>query len=131
MSQTTFEEVLRLISDNLGFNPLDRESCLAEVKQNGYNIQWIHNPDKELQLEAVKRDGYSIQFIQNPDKEVQLEAVKQNGYSIQWIHNPDKKVQLVAIEQSGYDIRVIAMCPNWTEITEDLYNYLICKDIIE
>ncbi|CAI3959076.1 unnamed protein product, partial [Commensalibacter papalotli (ex Botero et al. 2024)] len=43
-------------------------------------------------LEAVKNDGYSIQYIHNPSEAVQLEAVKNDGYSIQYIHNPSEAV---------------------------------------
>jgi len=69
-----------------------KEEQLEAVKEDGHNIQYMHNPDKEVQLEAVKQDGWSIRYIHNPDKELQLEAVKQNGNSIQSIHNPDKEV---------------------------------------
>ena len=45
---------------------------------------------KYWKLRVVKQRGWSIQYINNPDKDVQLEAVKQDGYSIQCIHYPDK-----------------------------------------
>ena len=38
----------------------------------------LNELEKEFQLEAVKEDGYSIQFIDDPDKDVQLEAIKEN-----------------------------------------------------
>jgi hypothetical protein len=126
-----FEEVLRQISNNIGFNPLDRESCLAVVKEEGIRIRFIHNPDKAVQLEAVKDNGFSLAYINNPDKEVQIAAVMQNPYSIKCIHSPDKEVQMVAIERSGYNIEVIAMCPDWAKMVGHLYDYLICKEIIE
>jgi len=63
-----------------------KEEQLEAVKENGYSIRYMHNPDKELQLEAVKRNGYSIRYIHNPDKEVQLEAAKETGNSIQYMH---------------------------------------------
>jgi len=97
------------IINKIGFDPLDRESCLA----------------------AVRRDGYNIRYIRDPDKEVQLEAVKQRGYYIRYIQNPDKEVQLAAIESSGYDLRVIATCHDWKEMEEEIETCRIIKDIIE
>ena len=87
-------------------NP-DKDVQLEAVKQDGFNIQFIHNPDKDVQLAAVKRDGYSIKHIRNPGKDVQLEAIKQSGYSIRYIHNPDKDVQLEAVKQNGFNIQNI------------------------
>ena len=52
---------------------------------------------KDVQLEAVKEDGYSVKFIKNPDKEVQLEAVKEDGYSIQFIRTSDREGVLVSV----------------------------------
>ncbi len=49
---------------------------LAAVREDGYNIRFIHNPSEAVQIEAVKRDGYAIVFISNPSEYVQLEAVK-------------------------------------------------------
>jgi len=62
------------------------------VKQSGWAIQYIPNPDKEVQLEAVKQDGLAIRFITNPDKDVQLAAVRQDTNAIKFIFNPDKEV---------------------------------------
>ena len=58
----------KLINHNPKYNT--KEKQLAAVKQNGYNIQYIPNPDKDVQLIAVKQDGKSIQHIPNPDKDV-------------------------------------------------------------
>jgi hypothetical protein len=101
--------VTEAIISAVGFDITDRKSCLAAVRQYGYNIQ----------------------YIRNPDKEVQLEAVRQHGWSIRWIHNPYKEVQLAAIRQSDYNIDIIAMCPNWKDFEEEIENYLACKEIIE
>ena len=80
---------------------------LEAVKQNSFSIFFIDNPDKDVQLEAIKQDGLVIQYIKNPDKDVQLEAIKQNKLSIQYIKNPDKDVQLETVKQDGFIIRYI------------------------
>ena len=114
-----------------GFDINDRNICLAKIKENGYNIRFIRNPDKEVQLASVRKNLYSIKHIRNPDKEVQLEAVRQDGDSIQYIHSPDKEVQMEAIKQSDYNIGVILLCPDWKELEEEIENALLCKEIIE
>jgi urease gamma subunit len=80
---------------------------LEAVKQNGFAIQYIHNPDKEIQLEAVKENGHVLIYIYNPDKDVQLEAVKEDGQAIQYVYNPDKDVQMEAVKQNRYAIKYI------------------------
>lgn len=37
------------------------------------------------QLEAVKQDGYALQYCHNPSEAVCLEAVKQTGDALQYI----------------------------------------------
>jgi hypothetical protein len=157
MAKTAFEELTKQITKQIGFDRTNKKEQLAAVRKCGYSIKFIHNPDKEVQLAAIKEDsgtfGDAIRHIRNPDKEVQLEAVRQNGPNIQYIcnpdkevqlaavrkyvvsplyiHNPDKEVQLEAVRQSDYDIEIIAMCPDLEDFAEEIYNEMICKDIIE
>ena len=46
------------------------EAQLEAVKQNGFAIEYIHNPSEDVQLEAVKKDGRAIKYIHNPSEEV-------------------------------------------------------------
>ena len=46
---------------------------------------------KKEQLEAVKEDGFTIQYIHNPSEKVQIAAVRHYGDAIQFIHNPIRK----------------------------------------
>ena len=78
---------------------------LKAVKEEGYAIQFIHNPSEAVQIEAVKQNGNTIQFIHNPSESVQMETVIENGYNIQWIHNPSEAVQIEAVKQNGNAIQ--------------------------
>ena len=104
---------------------------LEMVKKDGSFILWMKSPSEEVKLETVKQNGHSIKYIQNPSEEVKLEAVKQNGYSIQYIKNPSIEIQKLAIHLSGYDIKIIVLCLDWEEFTDELENNMMIKDIIE
>jgi len=54
------KQLKQLINKTLGFDPENESDCLKAVKQDGYNIQYIHNPSKEIKLAAVKQDPFSI-----------------------------------------------------------------------
>ena len=75
---------------------------------------------EEEQLKAVKQDGYAIQYLHNPSEAVQLKAVKQNGDALQYLHNPSEAVQLEAVRQDADAIQyVTAYYPSIAEITKD------------
>ena len=67
------------------FKTYTLQEQLEAVKNDGYDIQYIHNPSEEVCLEAVKRNGYAVQYIQNPSEEVCLEAVKNDGLAIRYV----------------------------------------------
>jgi hypothetical protein len=93
-------------------------------------IKFNRNNEQEC-LNAIEENSYCISYIKNPSEEVQLEAVKQDGYSVGYIKDPSIEVQKTAIYSSGCNLAIIAMCPNWEEFADELYNNLIIKDIIE
>ena len=89
-------------------NP-DKKLQMDAVQQYGGDpIQFIENPDKDVQMVVVQQNGRTIRFIENPDKDIQMAAVKQNILTIQYIKNPDKDVQMAAVKQDGYNIFYIS-----------------------
>jgi len=126
-----FPNLMEKIRSAAGFDITNPKECLAAVKEGGYNIQYIQNPDKEVQIVAVKQNGYSIRFIRNPDKEAQLAVIQQNPFNICYIRDPDKEVQMAAINKSEYDVEIILSCPDWEDLAEEIENNMIIKDIIE
>ena len=78
---------------------------LAAVEQNGWAIEYIHNPSEEVQLAAVEHAGQAIRYIKNPSEKVQLAAVKQDSTAIRYIKNPNEQVQLAAVKQDGWHIQ--------------------------
>ena len=49
---------------------LSKKELIKYVSLDPSNIQDIENPDKDVQLAAVKQNGYAIRYIENPDPEV-------------------------------------------------------------
>jgi hypothetical protein len=80
------------------------EEQLAEVRNNGYVIQYIHDPCLEVQLEAVKQYGDTIRYIRNPCNEVQLEAVKQDCGAIRYIHDPCREAIFLYLVEVASDL---------------------------
>ena len=99
---------------------------LKAVREDGYNIMYIHNPSEKVQLEAVENVGDAIQYLYNPSEDVQLEAVKQNGNAIQYIHNPSEKVIRYLIDNSVSDKDVMRLL--FAKIGKDGYDKLPDED---
>ncbi len=52
------------------------DSVKEAIKQNGFFIQHVENPNEELQMIAVKKYGEVIEVIKNPSLKTCLEAIK-------------------------------------------------------
>ena len=102
------------------------EEQLAAVRQNGYAIQFIHNPSEAIQLEAIKQNGYALEYNHNPSEKLQLEAVKQKGYAIQFIHNPSEGVIKYLLDNYSSNEDVIQLL--FAVIGEEGYNKLSDED---
>jgi hypothetical protein len=129
-------EVVRRYGGYIQFinNPTEKVQLKA-VKSSPYSIQHIKDPSEEVKLEAVKRDGIVIQFINNPSEKIQLEAIKHSNQMsdriIRFIKQPSKKVQLEVIKINNYNINIIALCPNWRELKEEIESEMLIKKFLE
>jgi hypothetical protein len=115
----------------------DKNVVLAEVKRNGYALQWADatlQSDKEVVLAAVMQNGISLIFADatfQSDKEVVLAAVNHVlASSWHWKHVPaslkaDISIQLVAARNKSASnalqaVRKLRSLPDWEEREEDL-----------
>ena len=68
------------------------EIQLQQVTNCGEQIRHIINtgiiPDYDIQLQQVKQNGYQIDYIGNPSEKVQLQQIKQNPDQYKHIKNP-------------------------------------------
>lgn len=87
-----------LIKDSL--EPM-RAFHMAAVRENGFELQWIEDPDEELQLAAVAQNGSAILCIENPSEAVQIAAVTQSHEAIHRIKDPSDAVKLAAVTSNG------------------------------
>ena len=56
----------------------NNEYCLASVKNNGYNLQFVKNQTEEICLAAIKRHRWALKYVKNQTEEICLEALNQN-----------------------------------------------------
>ena len=49
----------------------DKEYYIEKVKENPYNLRFVRNQTEEIKQLAVQQDGWVIQYIHNPSKKVQ------------------------------------------------------------
>jgi hypothetical protein len=75
---------------------MSREEILDRIKDNGFFISNIKDPDEEMQLTAIEENFFSIRCIQNPTEATQVEAVNHHRYVIKYIKHPCKKALEVA-----------------------------------
>lgn len=78
-----------------------RAFLMAAVRENGFELQWIEDPDEELQLAAVAQNGSAILCIENPSEAVQIAAVTQSHDAIRRIKDPSDAVKLAAVTSNG------------------------------
>ena len=69
---------------------MKREELLKMVKEDGLNLCYVMNQDKEICLTAVKQNGCALKYVENQDVEICLEAVKKNIKAIEYIK--DKRI---------------------------------------
>ena len=69
---------------------------------------------------AVKQIGFAIQHIDNPNEEVQLTAIKQNGQSIKYINKPTYNIYKEVLYNDPALIRYVDIIKY-----PDLYNLYV------
>ena len=69
-----------------------REEAIEAIKENGFEIQYVKNPDEELQLMAIEENYFSIRCIPNPTEKVQLKAIENGYWVVKYIAKPCQKV---------------------------------------
>jgi hypothetical protein len=55
---------------------MTREEIIERIKDNGFFIANVKDPDEEMQLEAIEENYFCIRFIQNPTEAVQIKAME-------------------------------------------------------
>ena len=58
------------------------ESCLAAVKLNGYNLQFVKEQSPEICLAAVQQNGLALILVKEQTLDICLAAVKQNSLAL-------------------------------------------------
>ena len=88
---------------------ISEENQLAAVQQNGYALQFCHQPSEAVQIAAVQQDGDVLRYCHQPS-----EAVQQNGIALQyfkraWVKETIQKITVEEIESLiGFEIEIIA-----------------------
>lgn len=65
-----------------------REELIERIKENGFNISEVDDPDEELQLLAIEDNPFSIRAIDSPTDTVQFKAVDSFISCIKYIKRP-------------------------------------------
>lgn len=75
------------------------ERSLEAVKESGYNIAYVENPNYEICIASVRQDGNTLEHIMideiNLTKEekrnIYMEAIKESGRAIDYIKEDDRE----------------------------------------
>ncbi|HBG8470879.1 TPA: hypothetical protein KRM00_003920 [Clostridioides difficile] len=75
------------------------ERSLETVKESGYNIAYVENPNYEICIASVRQDGNTLEHIMideiNLTKEekrnIYMEAIKESGRAIDYIKEDDRE----------------------------------------
>jgi len=90
------------------------EEKLAAVKENPYDIQYIHHPSEAVQLTAVNVDPGCIYWIPDPTPKVQLKAIM-GGASDDWNYT-DSEAVIVCIENPTENAKMLSFKLDKTSI---------------
>jgi hypothetical protein len=74
------------------------ELCLAAVKHNGRDLEYVINQTEEIRLEAVKQTGYALQYISDRTGAICLATVEYNGHNLNYVRNQTRELCIVAIK---------------------------------
>lgn len=85
----------------------DDELKLYIIRNNGTNIKYINNPNKNMQEEAIKKTPLAIKYIKNLDEEVAIMCVKSSWNTLEYIDNPSDRVISEAIKAKGWAIQFV------------------------
>ena len=70
---------------------MTREEILERIKDNGFFIANVKDPDEEMQLAAIEENYFCIRFIQNPTEVVQIKAMEYHRWLIKYLKHPCEK----------------------------------------
>ena len=70
---------------------MTREEIIERIKDNGFFIANVKDPDEEMQLEAIEENYFCIRFIQNPTEAVQIKAMEHHRWLIKYLKHPCEK----------------------------------------
>ena len=88
------EKWIKKFSDSSKFQSM----CLALVKWDGYELEYVKNQTPEICLAAVKQDGHALKYVKNQTPEICLAAVKENGFALMYVKKPTPKIIKAARE---------------------------------
>ena len=100
---------------------MTREEVIEQIKDNGFFIENIENPDAELQLLAVAENPFCIRSVDNPVDATQIAAVEHFPCCIKFIKRPCRTV----IDIAG-DLYPISEC-----ISPEGFKYKFYEPIYE
>ena len=85
----------------------DSEYCLAAVREQPLNLEYVKEQTSEMCLEAVKRDGYALEYVKEQTYEICLEAVKEDGYALRFVKEQTHEICLEAVKQYGLALKFV------------------------
>lgn len=71
---------------------MSRKEIIEKIKENGFFIENIEDPDEELQLLAIENNAFCIRKISNPTEKVQIQAVDSFISCFKYIKRPCQDV---------------------------------------
>ena len=73
--------------------------ALEKVRENGYNLRFVHKQTPEICLEAVNEDGDALKYVKEQTPEICLAAVKQYGNALQFVREQTPEICLAAVKE--------------------------------
>lgn len=103
------EEYLKMKANAIGFDCTNQDDCLAAVKKNGLNIEYIKDPSEEMCREAVRQHEWALKDVPDSLKtaEMCMSAVKRDGWLLEYVpeHLKTDEICLAAVKQNGLALK--------------------------
>jgi hypothetical protein len=63
----------------------DEDYCLKAVRQDPYNLRYVHNQTEEICLEAIRQDYITLIFVRNQTEKICLAALDQDYGCLKYV----------------------------------------------
>lgn len=92
---------------NVPANYRTEEMCLAAVKKNGYDLQFVENQTEEICRRAIVNLADSFMYVKDQTEALILIALGLDGRTLAYVKDQTEEMCFIAVRQNGLAIQFV------------------------